>query len=443
MALSSGIRKRPDILHDSVSAADRKEFIRACHRGFDLAQHTVLELLREVAADGAISPEMREYRSLLLREVMDSIVYTLVGTRMHVLRRLVLHDYPPSVNLDVAQHTLKVADAMNAESRLTFAVVTDLTTSVHLGDILRIDRRGPRRFEVIELKSGKVNKLLESCLGGLPATSESLAVIESDREIPKDYKSQARRMQRQRLRLAQFEEVISHDRGTDPKFQTPIRLSQYTHNLDTYDDALDSLCHDALIHGVAAGTIDEALHLLAVNSTFYPLNRTIGALGTFSHHALRTRCPGIREIDAEITQIAPLEDLLVIVDPVLSNLYACPSRPVPLWEIDRSHLASVMDGALHIRVGFDVAAFVKRARSMGYRAGLSSRKEAASARRQLGPRVVPMFGNRLLWIDAGHGARHLMAGFLGRLVNDLVYPSRCLQMCADDPILPTSDGTAG
>jgi hypothetical protein len=166
------------------------------------------------AADSTISDDERERRELLLRKVIDGILYTMVRMQTWITRRIVLHDKPPALHFAAIAQAKRLVDEMNAQDRMTFAVLSDLTTFVHIGDAVQVDRKdGGNRLRFIEFKEGAVNKLLTEQLQNSPAKTESLEQIKKDPAINPSHQRQAARMMRQRIRMVQTAEVLETDQG--------------------------------------------------------------------------------------------------------------------------------------------------------------------------------------------------------------------------------------
>lgn len=255
----------PNEYFRDVRAARR--FYAACHRGFEKAQRLALQTIRTNRDDGGISGSEKTTRELIIRKAVDGIAYMMAMTETHVMRRLCIHDSIPSLNLSVASDAIVASERLNAESRQTFALVCDLTTFMHIGDLFRIDlRSGQPKIEIIELKSGKINALLLEQLSEYPLGSAGIDAVDADSRIHPDHKAQAKRMLRQKTRMAQAQSVLLHDVGIDPGYQLPIRLSKDAYVLDTYDHFLNDLCDEAVENGYSGGTVQHCVHIAVTYS---------------------------------------------------------------------------------------------------------------------------------------------------------------------------------
>lgn len=69
------------------------------------------------------------------------------------------------------------------------------------------------RLSFIELKSGRVDEMLLDKLEGYEPKEESLKVVEKDPLIEERYRNQARRVLRQKIRIAQIDQTLRTMKG--------------------------------------------------------------------------------------------------------------------------------------------------------------------------------------------------------------------------------------
>jgi hypothetical protein len=194
MALESGVRARPIRTKSPsdpfVDEKHQSEFFKACHHGFEKAQRRIVEMISDLRSDSTLDGGEKEFRELTLRKIIDGMAVLLLQNKSHLVRRFILHDEPPTTELDIIKEALAEASRLNSESRLTFALIADLTTFIHVCDILRMDFRD-RRVSLIELKSGRVNEILLSELERYTADNASLGAIDCDKRIDPKHRKQA------------------------------------------------------------------------------------------------------------------------------------------------------------------------------------------------------------------------------------------------------------
>ena len=342
------------------------KFMAACHRGYDKAQTRILDLIIDLHSDLSISVEEKTYRELAYRKIIDSIAFLILKTETHVMRRLVLHDYPPHIDLNVVLEAKKSIDDLNSESRQTFAVLADLTTFIHVADILRVDYRHPSpELSLIELKTGKINKMLLSKLEEYEPTEESIKLLQVDHSIEQKYKPQAERMLKQKIRLKQITEVLKEDEGIDVITKLPIKLFDSPAEPSSYAESLEQGCYNAKNHGAAAGTIQYCIHIGVGFSEDVSKVESIArraALAAY-HTYMKDPPKGLNNVRSELLSIISEKELIKGGDPFIGNLYSVSTTPFPTWGISPEHLISLLAGNLNIVTIFDPASFIWLGRS--------------------------------------------------------------------------------
>lgn len=316
MGLWSGALNAPPRIRSGqapfMDEAHMKKFIHGCHRGYEKAQNRTLELIQIIESDSNVTSEQHERRQLLLRKVMDGIAVLLFQAKSHVLRRFILHDQPQKLSLPVVRAALAAANALNGESRWTFALVADLTTFIHVCDIVRVDfRKDHRTVSLIELKSGRVNEILVTQLDKYAPAEKSVAEIATDPGIGPKHRAQAQRMMRQKIRLAQIIEVIKTDKGTDIVSKHPIQLSKDEVKGAVYDKLLNDLLERARTEGAACGVVNYCIHIGVAYQADFNLalqNAEKAAISAIQIHL--TKPPkGFSEVFSETRALVPDQEL--------------------------------------------------------------------------------------------------------------------------------------
>jgi hypothetical protein len=321
------------------------------------------------------------------------------------------------VNLSSASACLEEANALNAESRQTFALVSDLTTFVHVADLMRIDLRSrPSSISLIELKSGKVNKMLLERLEAYRSEPEALEEVKHDPRLDPRYLPQALRMLKQRIRLHDVTTTIRTDKGRDIVSGVPIRLTGPEKSLFYYDECLAELCKKAT-DGIASLTIQEVIHLGAgfADDRVVAGKRAVEGL-TAAIYAQASRANrDQKQVKKETLSLIAEEQSVLQGDLLGANLLSMANRPFLLWEIGRDHKVNLVSRRLRLLYLFDLSYLIWLGREMGLDIGLSSRSEGAKAARIHG-RNAQLWGGRLLQIRM----RGEKVFLLGRAVSQVV-----------------------
>jgi len=429
MAMEAGIKSVPMSYKNGYPyVGDRKrfyEFISACHRGYAKAQSQLVREIVTLRNDDALTDSEKWYRELLYRKIADTIAFILLDHQTHVIRRLGIHDDPPFTPSDDLYAALEEAEKLNNESRKTFALLCDLTTFIHVCDLIRVDFRADSpKISFIEIKRGEVNSMLLSELEKSENIKGLLTKLSDNPNIESKYIPQAKRILKQKMRLQNISEIIRTDKGIDAKFNRPIFLKNPVIELEFYDSILSDLFEIAHENQLAATTIHYCIHIgvgfskerqLASKYAHYALSYVINKAATDTESPIQ----GLRE---EIKILVPANEMWLLIHPFKSNLTGLFNRPFTIWKVDRKYLFELMNHTLVLLVIFDLAAFLWLARSQGLKAGLSSRKEASRLTQKYGKRAIPTFGNRCITISYQNKEWKMLGGMLSRFVNDFVPP---------------------
>jgi len=409
-ALSSGIRNTPLRAQPPESAfmghQHQRRFLTGCHRGYDRAQETLVKALGALQVATHLDSAEIAFRRSVFRRVADAIAVAMLNMKDHVIARMCLEFAIHPLDMQVLTAAYEEVKRMNAESRKTFALLADMTTFVHVCDVLRIDfRPGSPLVQMIELKSGRINEILLKDLADYQPVPESLDQIDDDPAIDDRYRSQAKRMMRQKVRLAQVEEILETDEGTDPVSGQLLKLSKDLILLEGIGTSIEQACQVALDTGAASTTLDDCIHVGSGYSDSYQEAKAIASdaldVSVDRHYVLGP--DSLRSTMEEIRKIVPEDELVVVVDPLQMNLRSVPTRPFPVWGIKRSTVGHLLGRRLVILFGFDLSSFFWMCRSKGVDVHLSTRKESARRDQLLGGKGNLTWGNRIVVLESCDG----------------------------------------
>lgn len=255
-------------------------FIIKCHDGFKIAQKLLIEeikyyqsILRTKREEikEARRKRLKEKEELLTLEIKvieqrlhsfahiaDGIAWQLIGSQIHIARRLNIEEhtfkYLDSTNFD---HTLEVAESIN-ENPLAFALISDITGFVQIGDLLI--KHGPVTG-IVELKEGKVNDQIAEFLEDLKKKGESFDPKNLTVHFDENTIKQIQRVERQKVRAERAIEVINTDKGIDPVSGESISIGTPKRSTQTYFDILVKLQEDLKKRVWAYNVVDTCLHI--------------------------------------------------------------------------------------------------------------------------------------------------------------------------------------
>ncbi|MCP2014178.1 hypothetical protein L1280_001315 [Deinococcus sp. HSC-46F16] len=444
MAREAGINSinfSPRLIHEGkAKPSDVKRFVAACHRGFQKAQDAVVKELTNLSSTEELPEDEKGYREILLRKVIDHIAFTMLQGKVHVQRRIGYLDEIPSIDLSTVYVAQKEANNHNEMSRSSFSLLADLSTFIHVCDILKIETQPEKKISYIELKSGKTNEFLMDRIKNIELKDESIDIIEKDLTLTVKQRKQAKRMLRQKIRIANVEEVISTDSGIDLGTRKPIRLSKDYVNVDDFGGVLQELIDVAVEKSLSSHTVDRCLHLAVGYSESIEEARKLAALALQTQVALARAGADEREREVieEINRKIAEGKSLTLTNLFKTNLISVPSEPFTTWPVSINNLKHIIEGKAIIYIAFDLPLFLALAKSMNIELSLASRSATTKVIEQYGSSNVPRWDNRGIEFKSINGRpvnSFLLSGFIGRFFVNLTTPSSFLQGLKESSLL--------
>ncbi|MGD0263967.1 MAG: hypothetical protein ABSD47_03305, partial [Candidatus Methylomirabilota bacterium] len=240
-------------------------FKAACLPGFKRAQDAVgarvLDLERRIVSlkkqeakerakrNASASNQLKELqnvlqnRQLVLRRLMDGMLWVLIWPHRWVLRRLRLEGGIKRIDPIETEPLLESIAREHSKPDETFFLICDLTTVAQLGDLIIAQwnpDRNAMKIVVAELKVGRKNVLLSKRLHNPEAPDVDVAISKICQELGSNAAQQAARIARQERRLKDFIHVIATDEGVNPMSGQRFRMTRGTVSKD-YRDQIRAL----------------------------------------------------------------------------------------------------------------------------------------------------------------------------------------------------------
>jgi hypothetical protein len=378
-----------------------RDFFRKCHYGFDLAQRQAAKLvveyevrlreLRKELKEARRAHDRRasdiealicviENRQLVLRRLVDSILWVILMPDTWVLRRLGHGTDIKNIDPEVLLHTVQVAVDRNREERMHFNVVSDLTTVIDIGDLVEVDQSHGRRWTILELKEGKINELIAEKIERHDGTLTPDDVSHLFEEHGESVVRQAHRVVRQVRRLDQVTEIVTTDKGIDPWHDLPISLSSERIDFDDYSKAIRRVCDEATTSRIGTATVSGCLRLLAINPLTFPPGSIPMCVAHVCYHLTNQNaiCVLGNEEKAQ-EELHAMNGQPPIVDLVALNLTNKHSAPIFLWT-KHERGQDLIFGRLRLFAQWDIQAFFRLAESEGFRLSWVTGKESDDLR---------------------------------------------------------------
>lgn len=448
----------PDIKVDHRAMS---RFIRACHKGYDKAQQAigalVIDYEHDVRARELEIKDLRRRRDitsvrrvlnycatlrrrqLVLRRVVDALLYLIVSPETWVLRRFTVTPGISRIDPNVLKRTLEVASRRNAASRYLFSIVADLTTAVQVGDLIQVDMTppGPKRWTIIELKEGRMNEMLSGLLDESSRSGSMIELEDIEQKFGDAALKQMRRMTRQRGRMDEFKKIVTTDKGVDLLHKVGIQLTPDVVFVEDYLPVVGELVDRAIKKGLAGRTVDTCLHLVAVRDRILIEHGTGAVAHTFFHMVDREVPCRLDDTTDRLKEIEAFATMPPFFDLIWHNLNLQWGLPFFLWPLGSTTLHQrIVDLAMErIRIfaQFDMNAFFKLAAADGIKMSWIVGKDAQELKKlsERLPGSPNAWGVRAVLSDGTK--QSLLSGFFARLFGELATPRQLLEMIKRGP----------
>jgi hypothetical protein len=430
----------------------KRKFIRACHYGFDLAQRkicsNVIGITKEVsqqkralkdarrARDRELATRIEEQmagllrQQLILRRAADAILYHLIAHKNWVLRRVILEERIREIDTQVLARTLETATEMNRSDRETFNLITDLTTTVHVGDLVQISFRGEeRRWKLIELKQGKINDLLAEEIKDKPAEQIEAEKNRIAEQLGEKAIGQLNRMVRQQQREKAIEQFRTTDTGVDIQHNVRVNLRPEEVQVQDYGSVIREICEGVQQKGVAQAVVDSCLRIVGVSDQIHRKLGSSGVAHQFHHLKSGKQQCGLNDPDLREAEIKAIKDVPLFHNLMNINLAGMWAPPFFLWPMEEEHIFHLLFGRIKLFIQLDYEGLFELAATQGIALRWMKKDELGEfkklSKRIPGSPDAVAISARIL-NDADAAEQRLLVGFFGRIFLELMRPSQLL-----------------
>jgi hypothetical protein len=396
---------------------DQTKFITACHDGYKIAQNMLIEeiqyyqsLLRDYTKE---LKECRKSKAALKIEeienfiktihvristyshVADAIAWNLLGGQIHIARRLHIEQfdmkYLDSSNL---RHAIEVANSLNKKP-MRFALISDLTSFVQIGDLLIRDED---KLGIAELKEGEVNELLEDFFWNIEKYKEGSLKEEFIKKLDKNTVKQMKRMLRQKERAIRAIEVINTDKGIDPVSGNNITVGTPTIPTKGYQEDINKLRSQLDSKIWAYTVVDTCIHI-----------------GMYRDEGIPMAGYAIQMILKEQTDNFIVIDWLSITKKLSQPIFAKPFSP--------EFIVDVLTGKVKIIIGINVDQLIETFNYFGLKTRWATMKETAKAKQESKRKGIFEVNKRGVIITVNGSDQFLGGGILSKIIYDNILPS--------------------
>ncbi|WP_175649961.1 hypothetical protein [Pseudomonas sp. Marseille-P9899] len=362
----------------------RRNFISLAHTGMRNSQNKIIDILS--ANTGVWTGS-----EILLQGVADSMAWQIIQNQLCYARRL--YKGHPAIDLKHSnfESTVRTAQHIHNKDPNAFALISDLTTFVQVGDVLTVDAEG--RLTLGEVKEGKKNHEIFEFLKFFMKSGCPRSLHYFVQEHGESAFKQLKRMARQTDRMGHIAEIFNDGVSEDPDSKKKIYIPSEARIISNWDEELNSILEQTDTKNYALEVVDECLYLGAyaneamLGAGHCAFNMWFDSLGgTYD-------CPRVRLIDCMTHPLAP---------PIFSRL------------ISDKHKFDILFGRKNICIGLNIPKFLEVLSRNGVNVREATNKEAS----KLDQQGFPPFrlGGKAYQIKLGEKETPLMDGVLLRIL---------------------------
>lgn len=401
------IKAWPNLREALRDSENRRAFLAAVHSGFGRAQDFVADRLPELEQipKKSRSPDHRN-RILFYRKVMDSVAWQMLHFQLYIARRLYGGHQPPSLVHSNFNAVKEEAKAMASGPEM-FALISDLTTFVQVGDLLVIDMAAGR-LKLIEVKTGRKNQQVGEFADFVVQSQNTYALkLFREQEGQKTFE-QLTRVLRQKARMSAVVQILSKGEGVDPHLKVPITIPENPIAIQEYDHRLAEVIAGSEKSGYALDVIDGCLFLAAYRNDARSWGPGAFQHGWFYPSGGRKGFP-------------------------IANLLSCMVTPLalPLFcrDLPAEHVFDLLFGRCKVILGIHLDEFAARSQARGLPLAWSTKKEAARLTSQ-GLRPYTVDHRALVAPLPGDGQTAFSDGLIVRMLYHGTTPDSCIDLLA-------------
>lgn len=278
---------------ETASEVDKLEFKIQVHRGFRIGQALIIEEILKLYHDSKqlkleydkarkikderIQKGIKnilnsiEYRVSILRHLADFIAWQMLGHQYFKARRFHSGDKSrPDLLETNLESVIKAADYFHKKDPINFALITDLTTFIDVGDLLVSSENS---IAIVECKSGSVQRQVNILLEELgkdnwKETVEKLIKIEGQKKAGNILK-QASRTVNQMDKGSRVSNFLNNEGGKDTFTESHVNIYESKIPLQNYYDELIKSFTESIVSGYSLNVVE--------NIVFYAVMRDITA----------------------------------------------------------------------------------------------------------------------------------------------------------------------
>lgn len=327
---------------------------------------------------------------VLFTGIADAMAWQLIGHQLCHARRFYKGNAPLNLkesNFDSVAHC---AQQMAEQDPGSISVISDLTSFVQVGDLLKMDAKG--RTTVVEVKEGKKNHEILEFMNFFVKTPCSNALNNFAKQHGDSGVKQLERMFRQVKRMAHVTEVLTSGKSIDPDTNRVIHIPDEPAYMGEWNEELNEVLEDCDAQGWGWDVVDDCLFIGAYSKDTHGGNGHLLFNMLFDDLDGGMGSPRIRLSDCMISPLAL----------TIFNL-----------NISDEHKFDILFGRKNVCIGLNISSLLHQLEKVGFPVRYATNKEA-SQMEQSGGKPYRHQGKALI-IGAGDNEMALSDGMFMRI----------------------------
>jgi len=368
------------------------------------------------------------------RRANDAIAWVMLGFDRNSIKRLCYRNPRGNLKDQNPGSAIRTLNELNSDP-YKLAIWTDATTSVNVGDILLSDLK-KRRISCIELKEGKINRIVHELLdSGTEQDLSSFLSVYGDKG-----RIQLGRVVRQRKKYLQTLSILKENRGIDPITEEEIRIASLSTKDEHYFPELDALINEARKTGSSMTVVDDCLWLCAFVPTGRNRAEGKGIIEDFSKKVLSSEGDSLAEW---LSSFSPHgNSSLYPVFNLKQGLNIPESMPIYLYGISEENIHDIIMDKILVLSFLSWPKYASLFRNRGFGFAWSSKKEGRREISRSRLRRGYIVGEQIPVISKERSSGWIGPGTIIRIIHDCVTPLCVVQQFLEGQQVLTSAPSA-
>lgn len=413
-------------LNRSPEDFNYKRFYTLCNKGFKIAQNLALEELRQLYTHQKgieeeivlkrkekkndekkkleTKLEINRYKIELIKNLVYTIAWQVFNRKREILARFYTDERGNNQLTGKGfEAILSAANEINQDPQ-KFALITDLTNNIQIGDLLVIT---PEGHEIIEVKTGEKNEAAKRLINFYKVNDIEITNEKLRKSVDRKFAEQILRMQKQELKTKRLKTIIEEDKGDHPKYE------------NTKVNLLDSPIANETFHS----EIKDLLEQLKDKDWAYTSVWGVLNIGVYKNE---WRTMGKFTL-TQLNNGYPVYDILSLGVNISEPIFA---KPISWGD---ENIIDIALGKIKIFIGIDIDQFIKFANDFGLPMRWSTKKELnniSDTSREINIKELFSFENKGLVItdeETKESPHFVGMGMLCRMIHDHISPLTLIQ----------------